>query len=538
MKYFSVIFLVVVIIGCDVQERPVTIDELLVSVSGDSIKSHIAFLADDRLKGRLPGTPEYDLAVNYIVDKYKLLGLDPAGDDGTFLQEVILRKGIIDEGASSLTVTRGNITHTMIAGEDYVFLGDLNSLANEITAPVSFVGYGIHSPDMDHNDYKGKNVVGKIVVVVSGAPDSFPPTELAHFSNYGTKFETAIENGAAGVILSSPGNRFQRIAERYMTRGNTGVVGPDGEAFGRRVFGSSLNFVAIMNWESLKSVLKTDASTVWDDYKNNTSSDIPSDILISAKTSTIYTEFTSPNVIGKLPGKDPVLSEEYVVHTAHLDHVGIGKPMDGDSIYNGAHDNASGVASLLEIARLYTKLPEKQKRSILFIMVTAEEMGLLGSDYFTRYPTVDGNQIVANVNTDMPTLIAPLLSIEPIGARHSSLRQNVEEAAAKLDLEIMPDHMPEQVRFVRSDQYNFIRQGIPALHVKYGLKSLDSLNDLSEIIDDYTTNVYHKPSDELNNLFDFEAGEVYVKLNFLIGYSISQASERPAWNEGDFFGRK
>ncbi|MBK7870865.1 MAG: M28 family peptidase [Saprospiraceae bacterium] len=224
------------------------------------------------------------------------------------------------------------------------------------------------------------------------------------------------------------------------------------------------------------------------------------------------------------------------MHTAHLDHVGVGRPIEGDSIYNGAHDNASGVASLLEIAKLYTQLKtNKPKRSVLFVMVTAEEMGLLGSLYFSNNPTVPKDKIVADVNTDMPTLIAPLLGVVPLGAEHSSLMENVKSAANQLGLEVMQDHMPQEVRFVRSDQYNFVLQGIPALHIKYGLKAKGSSEELDAKIKDFTQNHYHKPSDELNDSFNFEGGQTYVKLNFLISYLTASDPARPTWNKDSIF---
>lgn len=518
------------LLSCSNSETTASLDDVLATVDGEIIKFHIAYLADDKLKGRLPGTPEYDLAVEYVTQQYTDLGLLPAGTDGSFLQEVTIRKGLLDEANSALSLVGS--TAELVQGEDYYFLANLNDESSVVDGEVVFVGYGIEAQNLSHNDYEGKDVTGKIVLMIAGAPDNFESSARAHFANYGTKFETAMKNGAVGILMSSEGAgaNFNRVVSRFRDRGNTGVVGDDGETFGRRVFGPEIKFMAFLNWDSWDKLFGKSADEIWSAYGEKE----PAKPKLMATTKTTYKQITSPNIIAKLPGKN---ENEYIVHSAHLDHVGIGRPIDGDSIYNGAHDNASGVASLIEIARLYTKLPEKPNRSILFVMVTAEEMGLLGSDYFTRYPTVDINAIVANVNTDMPTLIAPLLSIEPLGAEHSSLMGNVEEAAAKLDLEIMPDHMPEQVRFVRSDQYNFIRQGIPALHVKYGLKSLDSLNDLSEKINDYTANVYHKPSDELNELFDFEAAEVYVKLNFLISYSISESPERPKWNEGDFFAK-
>ena len=535
MRTKTLFFFLIVALGCSTPPSNPTMEELLATVDGDSIKAHIAYLADDRLKGRLPGTPEYGIAVDYVIDQYEQLGLSPGGDNGTYLQQVMIRKAIIDESNSSMTIENQN---ELVQGEDYVFLGDLNADSNNVKAETVFVGYGIKAPMLSHDDYEGKDVTGKIVVIITGAPKAFPSTELAHFANYGTKFETAVRNGAVGVILTTPGAsaaRFTTTVNRFRERGNTGIVSPEGESYGRRVFEPSLKFAALMNWSSMDKIIGTNTDENWANYQEGLDFSFNSSIL-SVTTVSVHTDFTSPNVIGVLKGSD--LGDEYVVHSAHLDHVGIGKPVANDSIYNGAHDNASGVASLLEIARLYQKMGPKPRRSIMFVMVTAEEMGLLGSDYFTRYPTVDIKNIVANVNTDMPTLIAPLLSIEPLGAEHSSLMENVEGAADILDLEIMPDHMPEQVRFVRSDQYNFIRQGIPALHVKYGLKSIDSLTDLSGVINDYTKNVYHKPSDELNDLFDFEAGEVYVRLNFLISYSVANQDARPTWNEGDFFGEQ
>jgi Zn-dependent M28 family amino/carboxypeptidase len=248
-----------------------------------------------------------------------------------------------------------------------------------------------------------------------------------------------------------------------------------------------------------------------------------------------YKEFKSANVIGVLEGDS--LKNEYVIHTAHLDHVGMGKPVNGDSIYNGAHDNASGISAMIEIARLYSKLPSKPKRSVIFAAVTAEEMGLLGSRYLAENPTVPDESIIANVNTDMPTLIAPIMSVEPLGAEQSSIMKVVERTTELLGLTIDPDHVPDQVRFVRSDNYNFIMEGIPALRMKYGLKTETSPTGLDSLITAFTKEVYHKPSDELNDRFDFEAGRIYVMLQFMNSYLINEEVQRPTWNEDSFFKR-
>lgn len=505
-------------------------DDALAVVNGDTIRSHIVYLADDRLQGRLPGTPGYEAAVDYVTARYRQYGLEPAGDNGTYLQSVTIRKGLIDESESSLYVVDGQSKTKLEPGTQYGFLPDLNSARSEVTAPLVFVGYGVER--QDRSDYAGVDARGKIVIVIAGAPDSLPATEFAHFSNFATKFETAIRHGAAGMVLTTPHGSPRRPRSR---RDNSGIVSPSGEAYGRTVFGPSLKFAAFVVWPSMKGLFGMEPDSMWADYKKNPAPRELS-VQLSAKTKTDYTTLTAANVVGRLRGSDEALQDEHVVYTAHLDHVGVGEPVDGDSIYNGAHDNASGVACVLEIARIYAQTKERPRRSILFVMLTAEEMGLLGSEFFTRFPTVPAENMVANVNMDMPTLIAPLLSIEPLGAEHSDLMNNVRAAASRLDLDIMPDHMPEQVRFIRSDQYNFVRRGIPALHVKYGLKSADTL-DLASRIKTFIQNVYHKPSDELNDSFDFKAAEIYVRLNFLIGHSVAEQDQRPSWNEGDIFGR-
>nr|MCU0326844.1 M20/M25/M40 family metallo-hydrolase [Spirosomataceae bacterium] len=233
---------------------------------------------------------------------------------------------------------------------------------------------------------------------------------------------------------------------------------------------------------------------------------------------------------------DPQLKNEYVVHSAHLDHVGVGRAVNGDSIYNGAHDNASGVACALEIARMYKKMQKTLKRSVLITLVTAEEMGLLGSAYFANNPTVPKEAIVADVNSDMPTIIAPLESITALGAEHSSLSGVVAQAASALDLEVEPDPEPTEGRFVRSDQYSFVKAGIPALHIKYGSKTYVPNVNLVEKVKKWREATYHKPADGFENgIFVWSAGKKYSQLNFLVGYLIAQNTEKPTWKKGDFF---
>jgi Zn-dependent M28 family amino/carboxypeptidase len=257
---------------------------------------------------------------------------------------------------------------------------------------------------------------------------------------------------------------------------------------------------------------------------------------VSMVTRTTHREVQSANVVARLEGSDPDLRDEHVVYVAHVDHVGRGAPMNGDDIFNGAHDNASGSAIVLEIARAFTTLPTPPRRSILFLFATAEEWGLLGSDYFARNPTVPREGLVANFSLDMPFLYHPLLDVVPYGAQHSTLSAPVTRAAEHLGIALATDPIPEQVLFIRSDHYSFVRQGIPSLFIKSGFLTGDPSLDGSAINAGYRRDVYHKPNDDMTQPFDWNAGASHARLNFLTGYLVAQETERPSWNPGDFFG--
>ncbi|MDZ4715668.1 MAG: M28 family peptidase [Cytophagales bacterium] len=503
--------------------REKEVAQALNAVNKTAIEDRIRYLADDKLLGRLPGTPGYAMAVEFVINELKSMGIKPVGGKD-YIQQVPLRLGRVDTAQSSLAMTGPSGLMRLRYGKDYTFAPDLIRSETLTETSLVFAGYGISAPHLKHNDYTNLDVKGKIVVVQDGTPSDFPASERAHFNLASSKCEMANLHGAVGVLIIVTGNEAARLGglTRTSTQGITAYVKPDGKPFSSRTNG--YEGVAVLGYVR--------GSLFGDMLTDKTPRDLP--YQINAKLSSVHINSTSENVVGLIPGTDATLKNEYVVHTAHLDHVGVGVPVRGDSIYNGAHDNASGTACLLEIGRLYTKA--KVKRSVLIAFVTSEEKGLLGSGYFAENPPVPKQHLVANINTDMPTVIAPLLSIEPLGASHSSMMKEVKSAAAFLGLDVMEDHMPEQVRFVRSDQYSFIRQGVPALHVKYGLKSKEGV-DLRKQIDDWTAAHYHQPSDEYSpEAFDFDAAAVYVKLNFLIGWQIANAAARPQWNPGDFFG--
>ncbi|HET6765934.1 MAG TPA: M28 family peptidase, partial [Chitinophagaceae bacterium] len=492
----------------------------------------------DKLKGRLPGTEGYQMAVDYVIDQYKKIGLAPGGDNGGFTQKLIIRKSVV-ENSSAVVILKdkyGN-TDTLMFAKDYTPAPHPLNKKSSGEGQLVFIGYGIEIPG-GYSDYSGMDVKGKILVMTAGSPDGLASTVAAHFSNNGNKLSMAFEKGAIAVITFNPLGRTPTNMNPVV-QSNIALNPAKTMAFGRGYTGASSfgltatpAFIKRLFMNSGKQMQETLA-----DIKKGKASSFEFGYSLSASYSTSHSDFESYNVVGLIPGSDKVLKHEYVVHSAHLDHVGIGRPVDGDSIYNGAHDNASGVASLLEIARVYRSSGAKPKRAVLIVMVTAEEMGLLGSSYFAANPTVPKAAIVADVNTDMPTLIAPLLSVVPLGAEHSSLMNNVKFAAAHLGLKVEKDPEPNENRFVRSDQYSFVLSGIPALHIKYGTKTNIPGFDLVAFVKQWRAKYYHQAADGINGIFDFNAAKTYVQLNFLISYSIAQTTARPKWNDGDLFSK-
>lgn len=539
MKKYAIILLTLAAFHSSAQQVTVSkkIQQAMNRIDTNTIRSHIAYLADDKLKGRLPGTEGYQLAVDYVVDQYKKMGVAPGGDNGAYTQKLILRRSLLNNksAVAVLKDAQGN-TDSLDFAVDFTAVPHPLQTAAAASGQLIFAGYGVEIPGQ-YSDYTGIDVKGKIVVLIAGAPDGLISTLTAHFSNAGNKATTAFEKGAAGVIVINPATRpTGNVSQVIQT--NVALNPSKTTAYGRG-FTGNLNIV-LNGGKSLLNRLfmhsGKNVEQVLADIKKGKASSFVLPYSITASYNTTHTDFESYNIVGLIPGSDKTLKNEYVVHSAHLDHVGIGRAVNGDSIYNGAHDNASGVASLLEIARVYKTSGAKPKRSVLIVMVTAEEMGLIGSSYFAANPTVPKASIVADVNTDMPTVIAPLLSVVPLGAEHSSIMNNVKFAASYLKLDVEKDPEPEQNRFVRSDQYSFVMNGIPALHIKYGNKTNIPGFDLDAFVKQWRAKYYHQSADGLDGIFNFTAAKTYVQLNFLISYSIAQTTERPMWNKGDLFG--
>lgn len=504
-----------------------------------AMKAHVMFLASDAMQGREAGTESYNVAAQYVAAQYYAAGLRPAGDAGSYLQTVpLVSFKPADKGSFGWT-PKGGAAQALTFGEDYLPGADPSRAQTSVDAPVVFVGYGIDAPAFKRNDYAGVDVRGKVVAFFSGAPAGLPGEERAHFGNATNKAVTAQAKGAVGVIvLESPSSAkvrpFSRLAETWDSARMTWAE-KDGTGFFAAPRTPALGTVSMKGAERLFAGARTPwaqvVATAASPEAKFRAVELPG--RLSVRLSTETKPVTSYNVAGLLPGSDPKLKDEVVVLTAHLDHVGVGTPKNGDAIYNGAMDNAVGIASLIEEAKRFKAAGAAPKRSILFLAVTAEEKGLVGADYFARHPTLPKANLVADVNLDMPIITYKFEDIVAFGADRTTMGQYVKNAAAKMGVEISPDPMPDQGFFVRSDHYRFVQQGIPSVFVWPGTKGPGKA-----AFDAFLSTHYHQPSDAVGQTppIDWASGVRFVEANYMIAREIADAPDRPRWNKGDFFG--
>ncbi|WP_395787722.1 M28 family metallopeptidase [Aquimonas sp.] len=521
---------------------PAAFDE---ATSARRIEADLRFLADDLLEGRAAATRGFDIAALYVAAEYSKLGLEPAGDDGSWFQSVPLIEAQRVPGAAELKLTgTGALEGRSETFEFQVdFLPGINFNANthSVEAPLVFVGQGVVAPEFEHDDFRGIDLRGKVAVVLSGAPERFPNDERAYYSSGIVKSATLVERGAVGVIYLGDPEReakspWARGARNWLVPGMR-LRGDDGKAvdsFPELTASASLGAHAAARVFAGSAM---EADEVFARLKRGELSafELPWRVRLAGQTR--QHSVTSRNVVGRLPGTDPQRAAEHVVLTAHLDHVGIGAPVEGDNIYNGAFDNALGTSILIEAARLAVAQPRPQ-RSQLFIALTAEEKGLLGAEYFARWPTVAKDGIVANVNMDMPVMLTDLRDVMPIGVENSSLAPIVKQVAAELGIELSADPRPEEVVFVRSDQYAFIRQGVPAVYMDGGVVARDpAVNGLDQL-DEFLRQRYHQPNDDANQPIHYPSAARLARLNQVVAARVADAADRPRWNEGNFFGTR
>ena len=544
------------------------------ATDGKSWWAHIQFLADDKLEGRNVGTPGFEAAVAYVESQFQTIGLKPAGTS-RFRQPLKLESRLLVPEQSRLALVRDGKVEALTIGQDAT-LSARGELEGSIEAPMVFVGYGLSIPEAGWDDFAGLDLKGKVAVYVN----AFPPVKVS--DNVRSHVNTADERwlalkraGAIGVATIAPpraggagaagaGGRGRGGAAPPPTTppaptaatnpptgappaaaaapaagGGRGAPQPTTTLFDRGLNDAAGEAVAItLTPSGAAAVLAGSGHTI--EELNQLIADakpLPRFALqgtLKAQAALRRDPIDSTNVIAMFEGSDPALKSEYVIMSAHLDHLGIGRAVNGDPIYNGAMDDASGIASLIETARLLKASGVKTKRSVLFVAVTAEEKGELGSRYFANRPTVPFTQIVADINLDMFLPLYPLKVIEVQGLAESSLGESVRAAAKTLGVEVQTDREPEQNRFIRSDQYSFIRRGIPALAFKFGYEfgSADETTRRNWVRD-----VYHKPNDDTSQPVSLEGAALFDRVIMTLLQRVANDAARPTWNADSFFKR-
>lgn len=504
------------------------------------IKSHLFFLADDLLEGRDTGSRGHEIAALYIATEFAKYGLTPMGTDG-YRQQVPFRKATLVQSSPTMQVTNGDASLSFTYPKDFLTGPDLLREQTQLQGELVFVGYGIEAPELNHNDYADLDVKGKVVVMLAGKPASFPSEEGAHFASGYQKSKYAAAHGAVGVItISTPQNEKVRPYQGRLNYIHTPrMAWLNEDNIPANTF-SSLKGSAYLSIPAAEQLFAEAKVSLSDIYAQLDEDIAPAGFVLpgvmSLTKASQHSEVTSPNVVGMIEGSDPKLKNEYIVFSAHSDHIGFAKTVKQDNINNGAMDNASGTAVMLETARLFSQLPQKPKRSILFVSVTGEEKGLLGADYFARNPTVPAKSMVANVNLDMPILTYEFADVIAFGANHSDLQESVAQAADNVGLSLSPDPWPEQALFTRSDHYAFVKQGVPSVFLVPGLTSADPHVDGSKAFGAFLATHYHMPSDDINQPFNWQAAYNFALVNAQIGFTLANQQKRPQWNEGDFFG--
>ena len=522
----------------------------LPKIDGAAILDTTTKLALDKFQGRAPGTVGEDITVGYLETRFKDMGLQPGNPDGTFIQKVPV-VGITGSEAKPLTITRPGETGTMKWKDEVVaWSKHVVDSASIDKSDVVFLGYGVEAPEYGWDDFKGIDVKGKTIVVLVNdppVPDPADPTKLdpkmfggnamTYYGRWTYKFEQGARKGAAAVLIvhetlpaGYPFSVVQgNLAEKF------DLVTPD----------KNMGKANIEGWITLNAARKLFemAGKDFDTLKKQALSKNFTAVPLGLKASMVIRNklrtISSRNVVAKLEGSDPALKDEYVVYSAHWDHLGIGAPVNGDNIYNGALDNASGVATVLEIAKALKQTQPQPKRSFLFLMVTAEEKGLLGSEYYSLNPLYPLAKTAANINIDGINQWGRTKDISVIGLGASDLDDYLRQAAQEQGRTITPDPEPEKGFYYRSDHFNFAKQGVPALDPDSGVKYIGKPPDWGKAKrDEYTDKDYHAPSDQVKPDWDLSGAVEDAQLLMAVGYRVANADKLPEWKPGNEFKAK
>jgi Zn-dependent M28 family amino/carboxypeptidase len=535
MRIFTLAVILSLVAACSAEKAPPPAP----TFTPERFRAHVAFLADDLLEGRDTGSRGHEIAARYVASEFDSYGLQPGGTDGSWFQQVPFQKTTRGADKGSIIITGPGGTRRFNHADNVLVGTSTREPKVDLSAPLVFVGYGIEDERLGLDDYRGLDVKDRIVVALRGNPKGLPTEEGAHVS--AQKGKVAQKHGALGVIVIGT-LQFEKVFPwnkilEYSNDPDFDWVEADGKAHSEAPLlraGGYLNAPAA-------ELLFAGAERSFADVRAEADKDKGAPKGFALKTSVRiqgggnWERVTSPNVIAILPGSDPELAKQYIVLSAHLDHLGIkdvpdAKPGD-DRIYNGAMDNGAGVATLLEVARAAAAATDKPKRSMIFLATTAEEKGLVGADYYAHNPTVPIGQIVGNVDLDMPLLTYEFTDVVAFGANHSNIAKFVEQAVAPMNVKLMPDPMPEQGIFTRSDHYQFVRQGVPAVFLMTGYA-----NGGEKAWGEFQAEYYHSPKDDMSQKIDWKAGAKFAEANYRITRAMADSKTPPLWYSGDYFG--
>ena len=519
-------------------------------ISADRLRAHIKFLSDDRLEGRGTGARGGELAALYIAEQFEAMGLKGAGAKGSFWQPASL-VGVKADPKTELRINGAKGSEAFKFADDFVAFTGAQTEHVEVNADLVFVGYGIDAPEQKWNDYKlpAEDYRGKVLVMLvndppatAAEPDLFGGRRLTYYGRWTYKYEEGARRGAAGVILihttESAGYPWSVV------RTSNGSWRFDIA----RQSGDNTPFLKFRSWitdEAAQRMFSLAGLNLDELRKQAATRDfrpVKMNLAASLDLNSEVKRVQAPNVVAILPGSDPKLRAEYVVFTAHWDHFGIGAPdKSGDTIYNGALDNATGVASVLEIARVLSSLPQPQrpKRSFLFVITTAEEQGLIGSEWYTLHPLVPLAKTAANINLDSMNILGPTADFVPLGAERSTLKAVVDQLARERGLRISPDPRPEQGSFYRSDHFPFAKVGVPSISLKEGNDYIGHDQAWGEKkFQEYNQAHYHQPSDEYRDDWNFQGMIQEADFAMEIGRRVANLATLPKFNANDEFARR
>jgi len=501
---------------------------------GKSWWDHVRVIADDSMEGRETGSLGERKAQAYAVEQLKHAGLQPAGMDG-YYQRIKFVQRQIDEKSSFAFLTSEGQPSAVSLGEDAYFSTRVEGTDQEITAPLVFAGNGLQVPENNVDELAGLDLNGKIVVYVAGSPSTVPSSLAAHYGALAQRWKRYADRGAVGMIgIPNPASMDIPWSRLSLNRAHPSVdlAAPEFNEV------AGLKISMLFNPQSADKLFAGSGRTFKDitelARERNPLPHFDLKVSLKARAAIQKVNLESANIVAKLPGTDEKLKKEYVVLSAHIDHIGIGEQVNGDKIYNGAMDDGSGSASVLDIAASLKQHPAKLKRSVLFLLVTAEEKGLLGSKYFAAHPTVDAKSIVADINIDMFLPIVPLKILRVQGINDSTLGDRAAAIAQSFGVQAVPDPEPLRNLFVRSDQYNFIRHGIPSviMDVFYEPNSPEA-----RIFKDWLTQRYHAPSDDVQQPVNLKSAALYEEIVRRLLVETAIAAERPQWKPDSFFRR-